>query len=753
MKITTALVVCLLAASAFAADYTNVGPGSWDNPVTWGSDSYPQNSGDNGIIVTGTVSVPDGLAIGSGVNADVRTDANLYFGFTGTHDMGLVLGGGTVEKDRYAAVTINGPITATAGTTSVVIAGLDQSMYWNGAISGSGTIGKQGDRNYGGALQLMAASPDFSGNWEIREGRVMAKADGALRAGAITVAGYGMTDHDGHGRDAVLDLFTGSHTGVGPSSILVRNDVYPTRTVRGVIGWETESGGTCMVDWSNDPVTTLAGGAFSTYRTTVDWHDPIRIEGYGLHTNAIGGNLGLYGPISSDTAAAVFEINGHNGSYTAFHVANPGFTGTVKVTRGTVQSYVGDFLPAGAVIEVGNGVPLGPGDEFQGIFEPKAMPALGAPQPTIIVKAGGQYGTRADIGPFTYDIELAGGHLQTDAPTDVQGDILVSANSSASTVWGTQTISGQISGAGRLALNNFLSEIHLTNAANASGWTGGMKVDGYNYGWVRILTPGAQGAGPIEVGPVGRLLFWNTVAGQHEPADWTIANKLTGSGLIQVETAANTLTTSGGVAPGASAGTLWINGNFNFALSGAAKSAFDVEVEGKMEGDPAALHLYGDLLQVSGNVGGLADAKLRVAPINAALVDLQGQVFTILTCANDLTGQKFGAIEMPANWGGPVTYGLGAITLELTIAGDATMDGAVDYLDLGLLAGNYRKAVTTWGQADFNYDGQVDYLDLGILAGSYRKGVADVAGGEVPEPVSLSLLALGAGLLLRRRRN
>ena len=83
------------------------------------------------------------------------------------------------------------------------------------------------------------------------------------------------------------------------------------------------------------------------------------------------------------------------------------------------------------------------------------------------------------------------------------------------------------------------------------------------------------------------------------------------------------------------------------------------------------------------------------------------------------------------------------------IDGDANRDGRVDYLDLGALAGNYRKSSgATWAMGDFTEDGAVDYLDLGILAGNYRYGTR---GASAPEPATLLLLIPLA--LLRRRRH
>ncbi|MFT3784573.1 MAG: hypothetical protein QM770_00215 [Tepidisphaeraceae bacterium] len=91
-------------------------------------------------------------------------------------------------------------------------------------------------------------------------------------------------------------------------------------------------------------------------------------------------------------------------------------------------------------------------------------------------------------------------------------------------------------------------------------------------------------------------------------------------------------------------------------------------------------------------------------------------------------------------------------------SGDATLDAAVNFSDLLVLASNYgTTAGATWLQGDFTGDGAVNFNDLLELASHYGIGATGsfasdwaLAQAQAPEPTTL-LLLLPAAALQRRR--
>ena len=79
--------------------------------------------------------------------------------------------------------------------------------------------------------------------------------------------------------------------------------------------------------------------------------------------------------------------------------------------------------------------------------------------------------------------------------------------------------------------------------------------------------------------------------------------------------------------------------------------------------------------------------------------------------------------------------------------GDFDLDGDIDTTDLTILATNFGVG-TTWLEGNANCDLVIDTTDLTIMATNF----GFLASGAVPEPATMSLLAIGACLPLFRRK-
>jgi hypothetical protein len=97
------------------------------------------------------------------------------------------------------------------------------------------------------------------------------------------------------------------------------------------------------------------------------------------------------------------------------------------------------------------------------------------------------------------------------------------------------------------------------------------------------------------------------------------------------------------------------------------------------------------------------------------------------------------------------------------LAGDANLDGKVDFNDFAILESNFNKTHTFWGQGDFNLDGAVDYNDFLIFRDRFvpQAGqpvqaamIEAFAVANVPEPgvAAIAVLLLSVAAMGRRGR-
>jgi hypothetical protein len=86
-----------------------------------------------------------------------------------------------------------------------------------------------------------------------------------------------------------------------------------------------------------------------------------------------------------------------------------------------------------------------------------------------------------------------------------------------------------------------------------------------------------------------------------------------------------------------------------------------------------------------------------------------------------------------ADPGNPAALLSGTLMIKYTLIGDVNLDGSVNGVDFGVVAGNFNKSVSYWDEGEFNYDGIVNGVDFGQLAGYCNQG-ANIAAGVTAAP-------------------
>lgn len=222
----------------------------------------------------------------------------------------------------------------------------------------------------------------------------------------------------------------------------------------------------------------------------------------------------------------------------------------------------------------------------------------------------------------------------------------------------------------------------------------------------------------------------------------TVANSgatLQGSGTI---TGALQNLASGVVSPGNNGlGTLSVTGNFTQQAS----SSVLLEIGG------ASPELY-DKLAVGGAMTGAGTINVQLVNGFAPSAGNSFDVLDFTTKAAGITLGALPALSAGLSWDTSAfnTTGVLSIAGGPTIDTDFNNDGRTDGADFLIWQRNVGVAGRTNATGDSNGDGLADAADLGNW--KTRFGTAEAVAGAVPEPASMSLVAMALGVAALRRR-
>lgn len=311
-------------------------------------------------------------------------------------------------------------------------------------------------------------------------------------------------------------------------------------------------------------------------------------------------------------------------------------------------------------------------------------------------------------------------------PADMRFDALVTNTASTGVILSRNAamrFNGGLTNNGALAVSFGTSDMFgdiTNNAAGSIVLSGGSNTTFYdditNNGNIIVAA-----SGPVS----STAVFFGAVSG---------SGSITGGGSVFLH---------GDLRPGNSPAA--VNHDVNLFLMSTATT--QIELGGTTPGNAPGNHDQINNLK-STTLGGTLDIQL----INGFDPE-QGDTFDIFNLASS-TG-TFADFLLPLldsglGWHLGKLYTDGELHVELE--GDLNLDGFVGVEDLDLLLANWGNSALAFDYAagDASGDGLVGSADLALVQANWGAGTP--GGGNIPEPGSLALLALGGLTLLRRRR-
>jgi fibronectin-binding autotransporter adhesin len=329
---------------------------------------------------------------------------------------------------------------------------------------------------------------------------------------------------------------------------------------------------------------------------------------------------------------------------------------------------------------------------------------------------------------------------------------------------GSGTNSFEVNTTDNLVLNGVISGTGGIGKGQVAGTTGTLTLGGSNtYSGPTNIALGTLALGANEVIPNSSAVNVTAGASMYLNGHTETIGSLLGAGTVDTGTggtlivgADNTAATYSGALQGSGGVTKIGTGSQTFSGSNTYTGLTTVKA--------GNLALTGALAQGRVITGGGADIQggRMVFSDNSQAATIKGLLKT------SFQNNGFNNTNQIRSTTATSTRGLGYVdngttfTVGYTYYGDTNLNGTVDTADFTAMSqhfGNTNLATAgspTWSEGDFNYDGVINALDFNAIATNFGATPALTAppalGSVVPEPASLALVCLGAGLLKRRAR-
>ena len=453
---------------------------------------------------------------------------------------------------------------------------------------------------------------------------------------------------------------------------------------------------------------------------------------FGIDTSSGGGGGGQGGTFTYSNVIA--DLSGgnvlhfiKNGTGTLILDQANTYTGTTTVTGQANQSY--------SILKAGHAEAFGPASTASLLFadrqgQERNIVALNGFDITVV----GLNGTGGNDGGPQPDPALPtsfGNFVCNTAATDATLTVNTTIDSNfggSLRDGGTGSLGLTKDGPAALTLNpgnrfiSYSGQLTIKNGTLATNQLNNVSADGALGNSTLAVIMG-------DTGTTGALRYTGNTTSSTKP--FTMADG--GTGAFQVDNSGTTLTLNG---PIDGDGGLTKEGAGTLALVGSTDYTGDTIVsEGTLIVSNAGAGLD-DLASVMIEVGATMD-------LDFSGFDTIGELW--------LGGIQMGVGDYNSSTASAYFSNNGTLRVSL-LAGDANGDGVVNAADYIVLKTNMgQPSGAALAEGDLDGDGDVDWDDLQILQAHYGESSLG-APGAIPEPATLSLLALGGPALIRRKK-